>query len=116
MNDFEDRIRNLPWREPSAELKEKIFSASPQPKYAGKRSGVSWKWAAALTTAAGIGGFFAGAFVPEQDRRAVSVASDDADMRVIERSSKQNSFDFSEDVVQILPGEFVAYIDSEEDE
>jgi hypothetical protein len=132
-DDFERRIRSLPWRKPSAELKDKIFGASDgdEPNSASTASIVSRNAlppqgrrvtlhvAVALATAAAILGFIAGTQLPTNPPTGTVVASTGdlvrTDIRIVETSSQTNSFDFSSSSTQILPGEFVASMgDSQE--
>ena len=131
-DDLERRIRSLPWRTPSAELKDKIFAGMPDndvgassassvsrgsPSRGGRR--VTLQGAFALATAAGFLGFIVGAQLPtNQPAKKVVASTGDlvqTDIRIVETSSPRNSFDFSASSTQILPGEFIASLDAPEE-
>jgi|GEM_PF-2390081 len=131
-DDLERKIRSLPWRKPSAGLKDKIFAETPDnvvgapnassvsrssPSAGGRR--VTLQGAIALATAAALLGFIAGAQLPTDQPAEKVVASTVAlvptDIRIVETSSPRNSFDFSGSSTQILPGEFIASLDAPEE-
>lgn len=128
-DNLERRIRSLPWRKPSPELRDRIFgnasdydvavertsndSRSSPPLGDGRK--VTLHVAIASAIAAAFLGFVAGAQLPTNQPTAKVVASTgdlQADIRIVETSSSRNSFDFSADSTQILPGDFIASLDA----
>lgn len=115
MNDFERKIRDLPWRKPSEALRHKIFDKRPEHQPANERQRkMSVKWSVVLAAAAGFAGFMVGTLLPSS-QIPTQFASVGADIRVVETFSPRNSFDFSAGAMQIMPGEFTSSISIEDE-
>ena len=81
-------------------------------------------WAASVALAAGILGFVLGGLIPGGPMQQMELAGDSPesavveiqpDMRVVEVQSVANSFDFSPEVGELLPGEYEVFFgDAEE--
>ncbi len=108
MQDFEDRLRSLPMREPSDELRGRIFGKKVT--QSALRSIVYTRipvaWAAAVSIALGLVGFFiaflwVAAIQQESPIRAASV-----NVQIIYQASETpHMFDFTEAAMDFLPGD-----------
>ena len=108
MKDFEDRLRSLPMREPSHELRGRIFGKKT--RQSALRSIVYTRipvaWAAAVSIVMGFVGFFIGfmwvtAIQPESPIRAASV-----NVQIIYQAPRTpHVFDFTEAATDFLPGD-----------
>ncbi len=113
MNNIEDDLCDLAWKDASPDLRERIFGDEAEDAATPKRrNGMSVRWSALIAVAAGVGGFLVGV-TRGPDENVPSIASAETDLRVVETYSSHNSFDFSYGAVQILPGELRASIDGE---
>lgn len=113
--DLERDLSELPWRRPRESLRDRIWRQSSAQDSGSLTSSafrqrlVSLPWTVLFTISAGLGGFFVG--ISLQQDNTPRLARVVADVRIIETFSEQNSFDFSSQDTQILPGEFTAYIE-----
>lgn len=108
MQDFEDRLRSLPMREPSDELRGRIFGKKT--RQSALRSIICRRipvaWAAAVSIVMGFVGFFIAfmwvtAIQPESPIRAASV-----NVQIIYQAPETpHVFDFTEAAMDFLPGD-----------
>lgn len=109
MQDFEDRLKTLPMREPSHELRGRIFGKKT--RQSALRSIICRRipvaWAAAVSIVMGFVGFFIAfmwvvtAIQPESPIRAASV-----NVQIIYQAPETSHvFDFTETAMDFLPGD-----------
>lgn len=108
MQDFEDRLKTLPMREPSEELRKRIFGGKT--RQSALRSIICRRipvaWAAAASIAIGLVGFFIAslrdtAIQPESPIREASV-----NVQIIYQAPETSHvFDFTEAAMDFLPGD-----------
>jgi len=108
MQDFEDRLKTLPMRKPSHELRGRIFGEKT--RQSALRSIIYGRipvaWAAAVSIVMGFVGFFIAfmwvtAIQPESPIRAASV-----NVQIIYQAPRASHvFDFTEATMDFLPGE-----------
>lgn len=107
MNDFELRLKELNLRNPSEELREKIFGTYTGQRHTRSvfRYRIALAWAAIFWIVAGVMGFMLGTFTLHWIKSDRTVAKDTVKVQIIyQQTATQPVFDFSEPSNDILPG------------
>jgi len=108
MQDFEDRLRSLPMREPSDELRGRIFGEKT--RQSALRSIVYRRipvaWAAAVSIAIGLVGFFIASLRDTAIQQESPIRTETVNVQIIYQAPETpHVFDFTEAAMDFLPGD-----------
>lgn len=112
MNEFERKIRDLPWHQPPDALKSRIFGQRRPPARIGlffdRR--IAMRWAAVLALATGLLGYVIGQWGQARAVESVEIQGADVDLQMVETGTGQNFFDLSDAPGDILPGDLAVAV------
>ena len=115
MDRFEKRLKSLPLARPPESLKRRIFGSDiNQADWRGlcQRS-INLGWAASLSLAAGLIGFFLASLFQASNPEIRSTMTPTLNIQIIERESAQNVLDFTRPNSEFLTGEISIRVDTE---
>ncbi len=115
MQDFEDRLRSLPMREPSHELRKRIFGKKT--RQSALRSIICRRipvaWAAAVSIAIGLVGFLIAFLWITAIQPGAPIRTETVNVQIIYQAPETSHvFDFTEAAMDFLPGDVKVQVKS----
>jgi len=117
MDNFENQLKQISLRKPSAQLRQRIFNeeirSSEFTGFLARR--IPLGWAALFALLVGLAGYALAYLTRPQANLSASLTASTVDVQIVETGTDRNFFDFSHPSGDMLPGELIATVELNEE-